>query len=245
MHLCNSLGHAVAELLSHLLSQQPISLAGVHSFVATWLLSLRWSQQPISLAEVHSSAVTWPLSLRWSQQPISLAEVHSSAVTWPLSLRWSQQPISLAEVHSSAVTWPLSLRWSQQPISLRAWLIDVYGSIRNYTVICGVTCAKLDSNRYSARRTVDNIGASVSMDNWGERSEPCTSEVNANSVCMSSTDRPQCQLCLYVCHRPTGRIAHAQKHAKHMYRAIVKHMLVSASHCNTQYWCTFGSVKNV
>ena len=28
-------------------------------------------------------------------------------------------------------------------------------------------------------------------------------------VCMSSTD-------LYVCHRPTGRIAHAQKHAKHM-----------------------------
>ena len=26
-------------------------------------------------------------------------------------------------------------------------------------------------------------------DNWGERSEPCTSEVNAN--------------CLYVCHRPT------------------------------------------
>ncbi len=44
---------------------------------------------------------------------------------------------------------------------------------------------------------------------WGERSEPCTSEVHANSVCMSSTD-------LYVCHRPTGRIAHAQKHAKHM-----------------------------
>ena len=28
-------------------------------------------------------------------------------------------------------------------------------------------------------------------------------------VCMSSTD-------LYVCHRPTGRIAHAQEHAKHM-----------------------------
>ena len=28
-------------------------------------------------------------------------------------------------------------------------------------------------------------------------------------VCMSSTN-------LYVCHRPTGRIAHAQKHAKHM-----------------------------
>ena len=134
MHLCDSLGHAVAELLSHLLSQQPISLAGVHSFVATWLLSLRWSQQPISIAEVHSSAVTWPLSLRWSQQPISLAEVNSSAVTWPLSLRWSQQPVSL-----------------------NAWLIHVYGSIRNYTVICGVTRAKLDSNRYSARRTVDNI----------------------------------------------------------------------------------------
>ena len=45
---------------------------------------------------------------------------------------------------------------------------------------------------------------------WGERSEPRIGEVNANSVC------------LYVCvrvsstDRPVGRIAHAQKHAKHM-----------------------------
>ena len=39
---------------------------------------------------------------------------------------------------------------------------------------------------------------------WGERSEPRIGEVNANSVC------------LYVCHRPTGRIAHAQKLAKHV-----------------------------
>ena len=33
--------------------------------------------------------------------------------------------------------------------------------------------------------------------------------------------RGQCQLCLYVCHRLTGRIAHAQKLAKHMLCLLV------------------------
>ena len=41
--------------------------------------------------------------------------------------------------------------------------------------------------------------------NWGERSEPCIGKVNANCVCM------------FISHQPTGRIAHAQKLARHMF----------------------------
>ena len=50
----------------------------------------------------------------------------------------------------------------------------------------------------------DKVQKQATLFNWGERSEPRIGEVNANSVCM------------YVIDRPTGRIAHAQKHAKHM-----------------------------
>ena len=42
------------------------------------------------------------------------------------------------------------------------------------------------------------IGNGSYVYNWGERSEPCTSEVNANSVCMY---RPTC---MYVIDRPVA-----------------------------------------
>ena len=45
------------------------------------------------------------------------------------------------------------------------------------------------------QQTIDNI---TSEGYWGERSEPCTSEVNANSVCMY---RPTC---MYVIDRPVA-----------------------------------------
>ena len=52
-------------------------------------------------------------------------------------------------------------------------------------------------------------GLRIRLYNWGERSEPRIGEVNANSVCM------------FICHQPTGRIAHAQKLAKHMLCLLV------------------------
>ena len=46
-------------------------------------------------------------------------------------------------------------------------------------------------------RTTVNANC-IELPNWGERSEPCTSEVNANSVCMY---RPTC---MYVINRPVA-----------------------------------------
>ena len=66
-------------------------------------------------------------------------------------------------------------------------------------------CYKVSLNMHVGNSAISSPGPFA---NWGERSEPRIGEVNANSVCMYVIDRPT--------DRPTGRIAHAQKHAKHM-----------------------------
>ena len=59
-----------------------------------------------------------------------------------------------------------------------------------------------------ARLVVGLHSVVIHSNNWGERSEPRIGEVNANSVCL--------YVCVSSTDRPVGRIAHAQKQAKHM-----------------------------
>ncbi len=117
-------------------------------------------------------------------------------------------------------------------VTVIMWQLDLFSSVSlckfMYIPSCDIFTSTLQNLKFDCSKSVlksnktgGNDGLVGEFFKYGEKrmanlliGASAASPVLARSmptlfVCMSSTD-------LYVCHRPTGRIVHAQKHAKHM-----------------------------